>query len=120
MHLASHQCMRYTPREAADEWRFSVGGRPVSIPVQPVFAAAEDAALRAAALAGMGLAIMPRMFLEPDLAAGRLVSVLDAEMWSSQRIVHAVIVEGRMAPPQVGKFVDALTRWLRNNGYSQT
>ena len=33
---------------------------------------------------------------------------------------HAVIVEGRMAPPQVGKFVDALTRWLRNNGYSQT
>jgi DNA-binding transcriptional LysR family regulator len=111
--LAAHRCMRYTPREASDEWRFSVAGRPVSTPVQPVFAAADDAALRAAALAGMGLTVMPRMFLAPDLAEGRLVSVLEAEMWSPERIVHAVIVEGRLAPPQVREFVGALARWLR-------
>lgn len=118
--LAYHRCMRYTPRKAVDEWRFNVGGRPVSVPVQPVFAAAEDAMLRAAALAGMGLTVMPRMFVEPDLAAGRLVSVLEQAMWAPERTVHAVMVEGRLAPPRVRQFVDALARHMKSRSWLES
>jgi DNA-binding transcriptional LysR family regulator len=111
--LAMHRALRYTPRKASDEWRFSIEGRPVSTRVPSVFEADEDAALRAAALAGMGLGVMPRMFVAPDLAAGRLVSVLEAEMWAPDRHVHAILVEGRMAPSRVRELIEALALYMR-------
>lgn len=108
--LLHHRCLHYAPREIADEWCFTIGGRAVTIPTKPVLTAIDDATLRAASLAGLGLSVMPRMFVAADLDAGRLVSVLEADMWSPERTVHAIIIEGRMAPPHVRRFVDALAR----------
>jgi DNA-binding transcriptional LysR family regulator len=96
--LSAHRCMRYLSRDASEEWRFLVDGRAVSIPIAPAFAAAEDASLRAAAVEGLGLAIMPRLFVKAEVAGGRLVTVLDDALAAPERTVRAVVVEGRLAP----------------------
>jgi DNA-binding transcriptional LysR family regulator len=111
--LLHHRCLHYAPREIADEWRFAIDGRAVTIPTRPVLTAVDDATLRAASLAGLGLSVMPRMFVAADLDAGRLISVLEAEMWAPERTVHAVIVEGRLAAAHVRRFVDALARTMQ-------
>lgn len=111
--LLRHRCLHYLPRTLAEEWCFAVDGAAMAVPVTPAFEAMEDAVLREAAVAGLGLAVMPRCMLAPDLAAGRLVSVLEAAMWSPAREIHAVIVEGRLAPPAVRRVATDLARVLR-------
>ena len=49
-----------------------------SVPIEGRFSAASGAVLRGAALAGMGLAVLPRFMVAADLDAGRLRPVLDS------------------------------------------
>lgn len=109
--LSAHRCMRYLPRDAQEEWRFLVDGRAVSVPVTPVLTATDDSSLRAAAAEGLGLAIMPRMFVKREVAAGQLVSVLEDTLYSPERTIRAVVVEGRLAPTRVRRLIAALARF---------
>lgn len=110
--LVQHRCMRYVQRSAAMEWRFkSANGEvvdPVVVSVPARFAAGDDASLRAAAVHGVGLTIMPLGFVAREVAAGELKFVLDGRLWQPERTVHALLPEGRLAAPRVRKVVDFL------------
>jgi DNA-binding transcriptional LysR family regulator len=70
-------------------------------------ASSSDMVLRAAALGGAGLAVLPRPLVDPDLGAGRLVTVLD-EHPLVELAVYAVYASRRHLSPNVRVFVDFL------------
>ncbi len=74
--LAERPCMCYW-REMSDEaWNLASGDRSVSVRVRSRFRANNPEAVADAALAGLGIALLPRYVCEADLAAGRLTPVL--------------------------------------------
>lgn len=105
--LIHHDCLRYSLLDAADEWRFKVEGKSLSVPVTSRFEAGNGSVLRSAALAGMGLIVVPSFMVADDLAAGRLVQVL-ASFSFVRLTVSAVYAPARVVPSNVRAFVDLL------------
>jgi DNA-binding transcriptional LysR family regulator len=112
--LARHDCLVYSLLDASEEWTFRAAGRkePVIVPVQARFRAGSGALLRAAALAGMGLAVLPTFMVARELAEGRLVRVIDA--FAPHPLgVHAAYPQGKRVPAKTRAFVDLLAAWFR-------
>ncbi|WP_305984230.1 LysR family transcriptional regulator [Roseibium sp. MMSF_3544] len=74
-------------------------------------------ALREAALAGLGIALLPRLVVEEDLAAGRLEQVLPLAECGSVPII-ALYPHKRLLEPRVRRFIDMLAEHLNRNGSS--
>ncbi len=114
--LLAHDCLIYSLLKVADEWRFRGGrkdGPALSVPVRGRFSTASGAVLREAALAGMGLAVLPTFMVAGQLAAGRLRTVLDADFAGTPLGIHAVYPEGPRPPSKVRAFVDLLVAHFR-------
>jgi len=107
--VLAHDCLVYSLLRAGDEWRFQEPGSKelLSLPVRPRFSAASGAILRRAAVAGMGLAVLPRFMVASDLAAGRLRIALET-LYAPSLGIYAVYPETRRPPSKVRKFVDCL------------
>jgi DNA-binding transcriptional LysR family regulator len=76
--LASHDCIRIRFGSGAlISWRLRVNRRVVEVPVEGRFIVNDDRMAMQAVLEGAGLLQMPRSSVERDLAAKRLVTVLD-------------------------------------------
>jgi len=107
--LLEHDCLVYSLLRVSDEWRFRERGSKelLAVPIEPRFSAASGAVLRRAAVAGMGLAVLPRFMVASDLAAGRLSVALDT-LHAVPLGVYAVYPESRRAPSKVRAFVDVL------------
>jgi DNA-binding transcriptional LysR family regulator len=111
--LANHDCLVYSLLKATDEWRFREGKSIVTASVEGRFSAASGALLRSAALAGMGLAVLPTFMVAGDLAAGRLRKVLEPSFEGVALGLYAVYPQARRAPQKVRAFVDLLVSHFR-------
>jgi DNA-binding transcriptional LysR family regulator len=114
--LVHHDCLLYTLLKEAVEWRFHVGKRSFGVTIEARFSAASGAVLRSAALAGMGLAVLPRFMVAADLDAGRLRQVIDSFEGVALGI-YAVYPDppGGRPPPKVRAFVDLLAAHFRTH-----
>lgn len=96
--------------DAADdlEWHLETeDGRQQSVHVSPRMGSADMAAVRHAAIQGLGVAILPDHVCRAALQEGRLVRVLPA--WRGlQGIVHLVFTTRRGLPPAVRALIDHL------------
>jgi DNA-binding transcriptional LysR family regulator len=72
--LLQHDCLLYAQQVAGTAWRFS-GGQTVN--VRGRIRSDSGEALHLAAIDGMGVAWLPDFYLRDDVAAGRLVTLLD-------------------------------------------
>ena len=70
-------------------------------------------ALRAAALDGLGIALLPRLLIDADLADGRLERVLPG-IKHSQVSILAVYPHKRLLDPRVCRFIDTLSEDLKD------
>lgn len=96
------------------EWTFyDPAGNAVSAPHKPRLATDDLATLRHAALAGMGVAELPRELVEPYIQDGRLVHVLP-ELMTFESIVHAVYPTRRGMVPAVTVLLDTIVREFPN------
>lgn len=78
-----------------------------SVRFQPAMSANTADAVRAAALAGGGLAVLPNYAVEADVAAGRLQRVLPD--WTlPESGIYAVYPAARHRPQKIRAFIDAL------------
>lgn len=105
--LANHDCLVYTNSPTAEQWQFRIGEEIRSVRVEASLRSNNGEILHAAALAGLGLMVMPTFICGPDLAAGRLEAVL-ADCTVSESAVHAVYPHNRHLSPKVRAFVDFL------------
>jgi DNA-binding transcriptional LysR family regulator len=108
--LLRHDCLVYSLLKVATEWRFREPGggrRELTMPLEARFKASSGAVLRRAALAGMGLAVLPTFMIASDLAARRLVPVVPA--FVPLRLgVYAMHPQGKRVPAKTRAFVDHL------------
>ena len=110
--LGGHACLRFSRLRAEVEWRFGDGRRDRGVPVSGPIVSDDGAVLRRAAVAGAGVLIMPRFFVAADLAAGRLVPLL--EHYSCPALyVFAVYSRGTLVPAKIRAFVAELASHAR-------
>jgi DNA-binding transcriptional LysR family regulator len=105
--LVGHACLNYSYLSSHTTWRF-VGPRGrESVTVRGPFQANNGDALKAAALAGLGLVQLPTFIAGPELAAGTLQSVLE-EYEDRSLGVWALYPSSRRPEPKVRVLVDFL------------
>lgn len=116
--LAKHRIIGPTGPWASSEWHFGPEGR-TSVTVHPrLFCNTNEAAI-AAAEQGWGLTRVLSYQVEPALAVGRLVTILDAHV-EKPLPIHVIHAEGRRAAAKVRSFVDMAVDRLRANPLLQS
>jgi DNA-binding transcriptional LysR family regulator len=108
--LATHPCMSYW-RESSDEsWEFAAAERSVSVRMRGRFRANNPESVASAAIAGLGIALLPAYVCTDALASGQLVKLLPGWVpickFSAQ--VVAVATPDRMRLQRNRAFVDFL------------
>lgn len=115
--LASHNCLRYALLRADHEWRLYGDAGRVVLGVQGNLETTSGTILREAAIAGIGLAILPRFMTYDAVNAGLLERVL--EKYAPPPIgIYAVRSGRRAAPPLVAEFVRVLEAALRKQPWA--
>lgn len=74
--LGHHACLLFRPRQGRARWRLDGPEGRLEVEVTGAIGADDLSFLRAATLAGGGIALLPAFLCEPDVVAGRLVRVL--------------------------------------------
>ncbi len=105
--LAEHDCLIYSNVDQRDLWRFQGPRGPLRVKVKGPFLANNGDALCSAALAGMGIALLPSFIVSPHLLSGRLVPVMCGFPLGEQGI-YAVYPHHRNLSVKVRAFVDFL------------
>lgn len=106
--LARHRIISFTSFDSRDAWSFDKDGERCSAyPADPIVRVNSAEGLRAAVLAGMGIAMVTNRMIGTHLARGELVSILPDwtlggnDMW-------VIFPEGRRVRPRARLFAD----WL--------
>ncbi|KKI34942.1 LysR family transcriptional regulator [Burkholderia vietnamiensis] len=115
--LVRHNCLALAANANQQRgWTFQEDGKVVSIRVSGTMECSDGAVLHEWCLAGYGLAWRSWWEVGDDVAAGRLVSVLDA--FAAPPIgIHAVFPQRRHLPLRVRLFLDYLKHTYERPGY---
>jgi DNA-binding transcriptional LysR family regulator len=106
-----HRLIGFSPLAWRDTWRI---GRD-TLAVRPRLLTNNGESLRAAALAGLGLAAIPEWLVADALVAGQLTRVL-ADHETPSGGIYAVYPTNRLLASRVRLFVDHIVRDLRARG----
>jgi DNA-binding transcriptional LysR family regulator len=114
--LAAHNCLHYPRAQEQPAWTLvpaagPAGGERVTVPVRGSLAANNSEALRDAALAGLGIALLPDFSAQESLRSGRLVPVLPG--WTPVGGFAGQIYAIRPYSAHVPRAVSALVAYLR-------
>jgi DNA-binding transcriptional LysR family regulator len=112
--LANHNCLIFTSGPSAREWTFGAGEEQKRVAVSGNFLADNLDALRAAAIAGAGVAYLGTDIIGEDLASGRLVTLLPGTKQPDLG-VFAVYPSRRHLSAKVRSFVDFLVERFAGN-----
>ena len=117
--LAQHDCLSYFRAGDTPAWQLQalagegqILGQKLAVPVTGSFAANNSEALREAALAGLGIALLPDFSALAALRAGKLVKLLPD--WQPVGSFGEQIYAVRPYSPQVPRAVQALVAYLRD------
>ena len=117
--LAAHNCLHYPRPQERPAWTFEPQARTstrerVTVQVSGSLAANNSEALRDAAMAGLGIALLPDFSAQAALRAGKLVEVLPgwAPVGSFADRIYAIRPYAAHVPRAVSALVDYLRRSL--------
>ena len=114
--LAAHNCLCVNLLPWGDGWRLAGNGGELSIAVSGSFRSNNAEMLRAAALDGLGVALLPTWAAVEALRAGALRRVLGA--WEPPAsTIYAVYPGNRLMSAKVRAFVDHLARRFGRTPY---
>jgi len=111
--LESHNRLGWSYRRVVADWPLLVEGRVIAVPVSGTVRVSDGETLRHLVLAGIGLARLSLYHVHDDLAAGRLVPVLEDFNPRELQPIHAVYLgkAGRL-PARVRAVLDYLAAQL--------
>jgi len=110
--LLGHNCLNFNFRRAEPVWPFRRDGRDYALTVRGNIEANNGETLAQLAMDGVGITRVGHFAVADAIAAGRLVSVLDAFNPGDVEPIHAVFVGGTNMPARVRVFVDYLAEHL--------
>jgi len=111
--LHSHNCLNFNFRRAEPIWPFRADGRDFSLCVKGNIEANNGETLGQLAANGVGVARVGAFSVVGEIAAGRLIPILEAYNPGDVELIHAVFVGGANTPARVRVFVDFLAARLR-------
>ncbi|WP_342118723.1 LysR family transcriptional regulator [Pseudoduganella sp. OTU4001] len=104
--LVQHNCLVYTGAARPNEWTLTgPDGAEQTVAVRGTLQANTNIALRAAAVAGVGIANAAAFILREELASGALMEVLPGYT-AKPRELYALYPQNRHLSPKVRAFVD--------------
>jgi DNA-binding transcriptional LysR family regulator len=111
--LVDHNCLHYSLVPASGEWRFRRAG-VAAVSVRGNFNVDDGGVLRAAALSGLGLAVVPSFMVKREVEEGSLRLVLEGAR-KAEIGIYAVTAHRTNAPMRVRVFLEFLAehfaRW---------
>jgi len=114
--LTNYSCLAHLGSDEHDRiWTF-VGQRSGSIRVDGLFDSNSALALRKAALAGLGIALLPQEYIATDLAAGTLIRILP--QYELRRPVIALYARSPHIPQKVRLLLSFLVQWFKHTDTS--
>lgn len=105
--MARHEALVYRNRRVTQDWTFRCDGRVRTARISGRFEADDGAVLRAAAVDGIGIALLPTFMVANDLVAARLLRV-DLGVEPDTDTIAAVFPRSHRAIPRIRAFVDHL------------
>lgn len=113
-HLRSHKCLVYSLSTDANQWEFmspTGSGKQIAVEVEGPLVADNSMILIEAAKAGLGIAMVPRAYVDADLKNGSLQQLkLDAD--PVPRSIYAMYSDRRYLPRRAREFIDFIRRSL--------
>ncbi|MGN6157977.1 MAG: LysR family transcriptional regulator [Devosia sp.] len=109
--LRNHKCIVDTNLQGQANWRFVENGQTVSVHVNGPVRVNSPLSARDAALAGLGLALLPGYLAEPMIDSGRLVRVLEGYIPTGSSL-QAVYPHRRHLAGKVRALIDHLVDWF--------
>ena len=113
--LADHECLIYTDNDPPDEWTFHRNGERIVQRVRGSVKANNGDLLRALAVAGQGVIFQPAFIVGTELAAGKLVPILQA-FEPLPRTAFAIYPSRRFIPAKVRALTDIVAVELADEG----
>lgn len=111
--LPNHQCLHYTNVSHREGWRFyATDGQETNIQVQGPLCANNGEVLKQAAVAGLGIAMLPDFELQDELRTGALVPILPG-YHAAAVSVYAVYPSRQFLPEKTRAVVDFLVQALQ-------
>jgi DNA-binding transcriptional LysR family regulator len=112
--LADHNCLGFNRTRTLNGWPILQDGASVIVPAVGNTQISDGASLQRLAVAGVGLARLACFHAEDDIAAGRLVPVLEAFNPGDVEEIHAVFLgHGGYLPGRVRALLDFLVERVR-------
>ncbi len=112
--LAKHNLIGFNFARSVEGWPFRVDGALIAIAAVGNTQVGDGEIARQLAVAGIGLARLGRFHVEAEIAAGRLVTVLDDFNPGDIEVIHAVYLgQGGFVPARMRAFIDFLARNVR-------
>jgi len=105
--LASHRALIYGHTTSAQRWKLTEAGKAVAVPVNGCLASNNGDILRDAAVAGLGLAILPLFLVCDALRSGALREVMPAHA-PAPLDIHALYAPNRYLAAKTRVFIDHL------------
>ncbi|MBB3160286.1 LysR family transcriptional regulator [Rhizobium laguerreae] len=106
--LAVHDCLISAGRNQRQGWRFrGEGGSWIKARGRSRLRLDSGEAIRDAALAGLGIALLPDFLVTDDLAAGRLRQIL-ADLETDDAKIVTLYPDKRLLEPRVRRFIDLI------------
>lgn len=104
--LARHSCLHFAGETVQNPWRIvDAAGEPHEIEVRGPLSANSTEALRTMACAGLGVIMLSRYLVEPELSAGLLVEILRDCRPPVQQL-HLVTLPDRLLAAKTRAFID--------------
>ena len=114
--LQNHSCLTFRTSPGYNYWRFSRGGKIISVKASGRFSADSGLALLQAARMGHGLILVPEWLAGPDIKNGALVPVLKKEKLAPATTpVHVIHAYEKFVPPKVKVFTEFLVKRFSDN-----
>jgi DNA-binding transcriptional LysR family regulator len=109
--LVKHNLIGFNFARSVEGWPFRVDGALISITAVGNTQVGDGEIARQLAVAGVGLARLGRFHTQAEVAAGRLVTVLEDFNPGDIEVVHAVYLgQGGFVPARMRAFIDFLAR----------
>ena len=112
--LADHNCLIYSQLESVNHWHFRRKGRDYPVTVAGSLQCDNGDTLLEAAVAGLGLMVLPYWMIHSQLDSGELELVMQ-EYTPPPLPIHAVYPQRRYLPLKVRSFVEFLGDQFANN-----
>ncbi|MGV3634779.1 MAG: LysR family transcriptional regulator [Pseudorhodoplanes sp.] len=106
--LSAHRALNFGHASGPQRWQLQADGAVVSIPIDAVLCSNNGDVLRAAAVNGNGVTMLPTFLVGPDIAAGRLSVVLPKHPPVGLGI-YALYAPNRFLAAKTRVFVDFLS-----------